>query len=133
MTDKLTEAHDSTPATGAVGSLFERGVRRVLAEGTHAERLARRDMQLRLYAMKWPRDSSGNVLGTSETRRIDAWCYMQGITRERGRQIVKKPSPWLRATVVAWHDETANLDAAVRSCWYANKAPNVRANLPGTQ
>lgn len=100
-------------------------VRRVLAEGTRAERLARRDMQLRLYAMKWPRDSAGNVLGTSETRRIDAWCYMQDITRERGRQIVKKPLPRAAAAMAAWHNETATLDAAVRSCWYANKAPNM--------
>lgn len=98
----------------------------MLAAGTHAERLARRDMQLRLYAMRWPRDSAGKVTGTSETRRIDAWCYMQDITRERGRQIVKKPSPWLRAAVAAWHDETTTLDAALRSSWYANRAPNAR-------
>lgn len=116
----MNEAADSPAVVGPV----QRHVRRVLAKGTYAERLARRDMQLRMYAMKWPRDAAGNVLGTSETRRIDAWCYMQDITRERGRQIVKKPAPWLRAAVVEWHDEAATLDAAVRSCWYANRAPN---------
>lgn len=96
----------------------------MVAEGTAAERLARRDLQLRLYAMKWPRDSAGNVLGTSETRRIDGWCYMENMTKERGRQIVKKPAPWLRVAVAAWHEEAEQLEAAVRSCWYANQGPN---------
>lgn len=34
MTTREPEVHDATPATEAVGSLVERGVRRVVNEGT---------------------------------------------------------------------------------------------------
>lgn len=95
------------------------GVVRVVAKGTYLERLARRDLQLKLYANTWPRDSSGKVIGASESRRIDAWCRMEDITRERGRQIVRGCHDGLNVELICKPEDSSRFDAFLREHWYA--------------